>query len=103
VAHSARLNPKASLTFVSGVYSRRPVADAVLQGAINAAIEALTRGLALELAGRQVRVNAVSPSTTATPLWDRLGTEGRRRKLESMAARLPVGHVAEPDDIAQAI
>lgn len=103
VGRSARLNPQASLTFVSGVYSQRPVPQAVLQGAINAALESLARGLALELAPHRVRVNTVSPSTTATPLWDRLGPEGRQAKFDAMAARLPVGRVADPDDIAQAI
>lgn len=103
VARSARIESGGSLTLVSGVYSQRPVVGAVLQGAINAALEALMRGLALELAAQRVRVNAVSPSTTATPLWDRLGTEGRERKFAEMAARLPVGQVAQPDDIAQAI
>lgn len=103
VARSARIAPQGSLTLVSGVYSQRPVVSAVLQGAINAALEALMRGLALELAPAQVRVNAVSPSTTATPLWDRLGPEGRQQKFDTMAARLPVGRVAAPDEIAQVI
>lgn len=103
VGRSARIAEGGSLSFVSGVYSQRPVPGAVLQGAINAAVESLARGLALELAPARVRVNTISPSTTATPLWDRLGPEGRRRKFETMAARLPVGRIAQSDDIAQAI
>ncbi len=98
-----RIERGGSLTFVSGVYAQRPNVNAVLQGAINAAIEGLMRGLALEFAPCGVRVNAVSPSTTATPLWDRLGAEGRKQKFAEMAQRLPVGKVATPDDIAQAI
>ncbi|CAN5380422.1 SDR family oxidoreductase [soil metagenome] len=101
VARHARLVDDGSLTFVSGVYSMRPNATAVLQGVINSALESLARGLALELA--PVRVNVVSPSTTATPLWDRLGPEGRQAKFEQMAARLPVGRIATADDIAEAI
>jgi NAD(P)-dependent dehydrogenase (short-subunit alcohol dehydrogenase family) len=91
-----------SLVFVSGVYSIRPSKAAVLQGAINAAVEALARGLALELAPL-VRVNTVSPSTTATPLWDRLGPAGKIQKFSDVGARLPVGTVAQPADIAEAI
>ena len=102
VARSARVQDGGSITFVSGVYSVRPVPSAVLQGAINAAIDALARGLALELAPR-VRVNVVSPSTTATSLWDRLGEDGRALKLAQVAARLPVARVAQPEDIASAI
>ncbi|MCZ2497796.1 SDR family oxidoreductase [Xylophilus sp. Kf1] len=102
VGRSAAVAEGGSLTFVSGVYAQRPVAGAVLQGAINAAVESLARGLALELAPA-VRVNTVSPTTTATPLWDRLGADGRAAKFADMSARLPLRRVAEPDDIARAI
>jgi NAD(P)-dependent dehydrogenase (short-subunit alcohol dehydrogenase family) len=102
VARHARVADGGSITFVSGVYAQRPQPDAVLQGALNAAVEALARGLALELAPA-VRVNTVSPSTTATPLWDKLGADGRAAKLATMRARLPLRRVAEPADIAQAI
>ena len=102
VGRSARVQPGGSITFVSGVYSVRPNRNAVLQGAINAAVDALARGLALEYAPA-VRVNTVSPSTTATPLWDRLGEAGRAAKMAEMRERLPLQRVAEPDDIAQAL
>ena len=92
VGRSARIVGGGSLTFVSGVYSVRPSATAVLQGAINAALEALARGLALELAPA-VRVNAVSPSTTETPLWDRLGGAGKADKFASHE-RAPAGAAA---------
>jgi NAD(P)-dependent dehydrogenase (short-subunit alcohol dehydrogenase family) len=98
----ARIGPGGSLTFVSGVYAQRPQPQAVLQGALNAALEALARGLALALAPA-VRVNTVSPSTTATPLWDKLGAAGREAKFDAMRARLPLQRVAEPQDIAEAI
>lgn len=102
VGRHARVREGGSITFVSGVYSQRPQASAVLQGALNAAVEALARGLALELAPA-VRVNTVSPSTTATPLWDKLGPAGRERKFDEMRQRLPLQRVAAPADIAQAI
>ena len=103
VGRSARVVRGGSLTLVSGAYAQRPNPAAVLQGAINAAVEGLMRGLALELAPDGVRVNAVSPSTTATPLWDRLGEAGRERKFAEMRERLPLNRVADPDDIARAI
>lgn len=101
VARSCRIRAGGSLTLVSGVFSVRPDRNAVLQGAINAALEGLMRGLALELA--PVRVNAVSPSVTDTPLWDKLDPDQRTRKFESYAARVPVGRIAAPDDVARAI
>src|SRR5690242_20681424 len=47
VARAARIRDGGSLTFISGFLSVRPSANSVLQGAINAALEALARGLAL--------------------------------------------------------
>ena len=49
-AEAAKLNDGDSLTFISGFGSHRPIPKAILQGALNAAIEGLVRGLALELA-----------------------------------------------------
>jgi NAD(P)-dependent dehydrogenase (short-subunit alcohol dehydrogenase family) len=98
----AKIRDGGAITFVSGVYSVSPNAKAVLTGAINAAIEAMARGLALELAPR-IRVNTVSPSTTDTPLWDALGESGRIEKMNTMRARLPLGFIAKPSDIAEAI
>jgi len=101
VARAARINDGGSLTLISGFLSERPSATAVLQGAINAALEALARGLALELA--PVRVNAVSPGMIETPIWDDLPREKRREMFESTAAQLPVRKIGQPDDIAKAV
>src|ERR1700731_4353436 len=100
VARAARINDGGSLTLISGFLSERPSATAVLQGAINAALEALARGLALELA--PVRVNAVSPGLIETSLWDSLPDERGKAMFESEATRLPVRRVGRPTDIANA-
>ena len=52
VARAAKVRNGGSLCFISGFRSVRPSANTVLQGAVNAALEALTRGLALEMAPR---------------------------------------------------
>jgi NAD(P)-dependent dehydrogenase (short-subunit alcohol dehydrogenase family) len=101
VARVAYINGGGSLTLVSGFLSERPSATAVLQGAINAALEALSRGLALELA--PVRVNAVSPGMIATPIWDDLPSEKRTGMFEATAAHLPVRKIGQPEDIANAV
>ncbi|KAB0676276.1 SDR family oxidoreductase [Aureimonas leprariae] len=101
VAKAARITDAGSLTFVSGFLSTRPSGASVLQGAINAALEALARGLALEKA--PVRVNTVSPGLIDTPLHARLGDADRAAMFERTAAKLPVRRVGQPDDVAQAI
>ncbi|WP_343614654.1 SDR family oxidoreductase [Novosphingobium sp.] len=101
VARAAKVNPGGSITLVSGFLSHRPSAGAVLQGAINAALEALGRGLALERA--PVRVNTVSPGLVNTPLWQGMSEEARDGMFERTAARLPAGRIGQPEDIASAI
>ncbi|MFJ3487329.1 SDR family oxidoreductase [Pseudomonas sp. NPDC090202] len=101
VAAAVQINAGGSLTFVSGFLSVRPSKASVLQGAINAALEALSRGLALELS--PVRVNTVSPGLIATPLWSKLSDDAPQAMYDSAAARLPAQVVGQPEDIANAI
>lgn len=101
VARLVPISAHGSLTLVSGFLGVRPSKASVLQGAINAALDALSRGLALELS--PVRVNTVSPGLIATPLWDKLDGAARKAMFENVAARLPAQRVGQPEDVAQAI
>lgn len=101
VARAAPFTEGGSLTMVSGFLSVRPSKASVLQGAINAALEALARGLALELS--PVRVNTVSPGLIATPLWSKLADDARQTMFDGAAARLPARRVGQPEDVANAI
>jgi NAD(P)-dependent dehydrogenase (short-subunit alcohol dehydrogenase family) len=101
VSRAAKIRDGGSLTLISGFLSVRPSAGAVLQGAINAALEALARGLALELA--PVRVNAVSPGLIATPLWSGMAEEERAAMFAGAAASLPARRVGQAEDVANAV
>jgi NAD(P)-dependent dehydrogenase (short-subunit alcohol dehydrogenase family) len=101
IARAAKVEHGGSITFVSGFLSRRPSASAVLQGAINAALEALGRGLALERA--PVRVNTVSPGLIDTPLWGGMRDADREAMFARTAEHLPARRIGQPEDIAQAI
>lgn len=101
VARYLQVRDSGSVTFVSGYLSVRPSKSSVLQGAINAAVEALARGLAIELS--PVRVNAVSPGLVATPLWDAVPEDTRLAMYKTAASRLPVRRVGQPEDVAGAI
>ncbi|WP_435136948.1 SDR family oxidoreductase [Actinacidiphila sp. bgisy144] len=101
LARSVRLRPGGSLTLVTGHLSVRPGPASALQSAVNGALEALVRALALELA--PIRVNAVSPGVLRTPLWDSLPEEERTRMFTSAAQRLPAGRAGEASDVADAI
>lgn len=95
------LSGEGSITFVSGIAAYRPAARGSVVAAVNAALEGLVRALAIELA--PIRVNAVSPGWVNTPIWSSVAGDRKDDMLSAMAARLPVGRVGDPEDIADAI
>ena len=101
VARFAEIRPGGSLTLVSGYLSTRPRPGAAIVGAVNGALESLTKSLALELA--PIRVNVVSPGPIDTPIRASMPEAVRRDMLAKTAASLPVGRVGESEDIAQQI
>lgn len=98
IARAAKLVEQGSLTLVSGFLAIRPKKGAAIQGAINAALEGLTRGLALEFA--PARVNCVSPGLVMTEMYDGLAGDARQSMFDGAAQRLPVGRVGTPAHIA---
>ena len=64
-----------------------------------AAVEGMTRALALDLA--PIRVNAVAPGLIDTPLWDAFGSQ--REAIIASTAGLPVGRVGRPEEVASAV
>jgi NAD(P)-dependent dehydrogenase (short-subunit alcohol dehydrogenase family) len=68
--------------------------------AAKAAVDALTTGLAKELAADQIRVNAVAPGTIRTDIHAAAGDPGR---ADRVAGKIPLGRAGEPDEVASAI
>ncbi len=101
VARMARVAPGGSFVFVSGFLSRRPKPNMVLVGAINAALETLAQGLALEMA--PVRFNVVSPGIIDTPTRAAMPDDARKAMLENVAKSLPVKRVGLAEDCADQI
>lgn len=97
-----RARPKmagGSITLMSGLYANRPAPGAALGAAAVAAIDGMTRALALDLA--PIRVNAVAPGLIDTPLWDSFGPQ--RDAILAQATALPVGRIGRPDEVAAAV
>lgn len=80
------------------IYGERPLAGYLLYSVSKAALQMLTRGLALELAPK-IRVNGVSPGAI---LWPEDAAEMSEQEKERLLSDLPMGRLGEPDDIAKA-
>jgi len=94
------IRPGGSIVFTSGIAGQRPRAGWALGASICSAMEGLTRALAVELA--PIRVNIVSPGVVRTPLWGGMTDEDRENLYRQTAAALPVGHVGDAAEIAEA-
>jgi NAD(P)-dependent dehydrogenase (short-subunit alcohol dehydrogenase family) len=64
-------------------------------------MEALARGLVLELAPR--RVNTLSPGTTDTPLLARTLGEGRDAYVAALREKLPLHRLGTPEEVGAAV
>ena len=96
------LSKDGSLTFFSGAASQRGTPGLAAGSAINAAIEALGRTLAVELA--PIRVNTVSPGLIATPVWDTImPAEKKASFFKDVSAKLPVKRIGTPEEVAHSV
>lgn len=92
---------QASITLTGAISAHAAMPGTAGIGAVNAAVEALVRPLAVELAPR--RVNAVSPGLVDTPWWDALPAQARAGYFAAAEKGLPVRHVSSADEIAEAV
>jgi enoyl-[acyl-carrier protein] reductase III len=90
-----------SIIAVSSLGSVRVLDDYVLVGVSKAAIEALVRYLAVELAPRGIRVNAVSAGLVETGALDHFPR--REEMVAYYRGRTPAGRLVEPREVASAV
>lgn len=86
---------------VSSVHALATTDNASAYAAAKAGLVGLTRATALELAPLKIRVNAVLPGAVDTPML-RSGV-GQVERVQRIADHTPLGRVAEPSEIAEAI
>jgi len=93
-----------SIVSITSAGSVRVLPDYVVVGASKAALESLTRYLAVELAPKNIVVNAVSPGlvmTDAITHFDAINTEAGI--IEKAIANTPAGRLVTPEDVAEVV
>jgi len=102
---SRALAPKmrrgSSIIGISSLGSTRVLENYVLVGVSKAALEAVVRYLAVELAPRGIRVNAVSAGVVETGALEFF--PNREKMIAEGLQRTPAGRLVEPDDVADAV
>ncbi|MCH4246600.1 MAG: SDR family oxidoreductase [Acinetobacter populi] len=98
-AFASHIGTGGSLTFTAGSGGKPYNASGAIIG--NQNIRLLVQGLAVELAPN-IRVNAVSPTWTETPLWRDLPSEQVEAIKTTQAAQIPLKRTAKIEEVASA-
>jgi NAD(P)-dependent dehydrogenase (short-subunit alcohol dehydrogenase family) len=86
----------------TSVAGQKGLAHAAAYAATKAALRAVVRGAATELAERNIRVNAISPGPIETPIFGKLGlsTAAAEEFLKGAASQVPLKRIGSADEIA---
>jgi len=95
---SGKMARRGSLTFMGGTGGRRVTKDLGIVSAATAALPPFTAALALELA--PIRVNLIAAGFVDTPLSAALLGDGLDQRRAELRAKLPIGRVVGPADVA---
>jgi enoyl-[acyl-carrier protein] reductase III len=100
-AAAPQMQPGSSIVGVSSLGSVRVLENYSLVGTSKAALESMVRYLAVELAPRGIRVNAVSAGVVETEALDHF--PNKETMLRAARERTPADRMVEPGDVADAV
>jgi NAD(P)-dependent dehydrogenase (short-subunit alcohol dehydrogenase family) len=92
-------NANGSVVNISSIHSTLTKPGFVCYATSKAALSGLTKSAAVELGGK-VRVNAINPAATATPMLA-AGFKDKESALRELGSMHPLGRIAEPEEIAR--
>ncbi|MEV6443107.1 SDR family NAD(P)-dependent oxidoreductase [Amycolatopsis sp. NPDC051716] len=100
-AHMAAAGTRGAIVNISSIGARQPTPGLGHYEATKAAVDALTRSAALELAPHGIRVNAVAPGPVLTPMTAGFAADTAARA--AWEARIPLGRIAAVEDVVPAV
>lgn len=102
----ARQGKTGAIVNIGSMWARQAIAatPSSAYSMAKAGLHSLTQHLAMELAGKGIRVNAVSPAVVATPIYEGfIPKEEVHGALQGFNGFHPIGRVGTPDDVAEAV
>ncbi|XP_060660561.1 L-xylulose reductase-like [Drosophila nasuta] len=96
-----KLRESSSIVNVSSLASSRSFDGHAAYGASKAALDSLTKSLALELAPHKIRVNSVNPTVVMTPMGIKIWSDPA--KSEPLLERIPLSRFGEVDEVVETI
>jgi NAD(P)-dependent dehydrogenase (short-subunit alcohol dehydrogenase family) len=99
------LNERASVIFLSSINAYNAMANTAVYTASKAALNAIAKVAAIELAPKGIRVNTVCPGPISTPLWSKvgLGAEELNQVATLIQGKVPLKKFGTPEEIAKAV
>jgi NAD(P)-dependent dehydrogenase (short-subunit alcohol dehydrogenase family) len=95
-----KLKEASSVVFISSIAATVASFGNISYMASKGAINSLSRGMALELAAKQIRVNTVQPALIQTNLTDKALSE---EDLKNYLLKFPLGRFGKPEEVAYAV
>lgn len=98
------LGAGSSIILTASTVSVKGTANFSVYSASKAAVRNFARSWALDLKGRGIRVNVVSPGPVKTPgLGELVAEEERHGLFDALAAQVPLGRIGEPAEVGKAV
>jgi len=99
------LKDGASIILNTSVVSHEGVVNGTVYAATKAALRSMTRSIAAELVGRNIRVNAVAPGPIETPIFERTGLpkDAVDEFTKGLIDSVPMKRLGRPDEVAAAV
>ena len=99
------LNDGASIIYNTSISNVKGMPGMSVYAATKAGLRSLVRTLTVELAGRKIRVNAISPGPIETPIWGKMDLPEQAIKDfgDSILKQVPLGRMGKPAEVANAV
>lgn len=96
-------NEQASIIVTTSIVNQMGTPGFSVYGACKSALRSLVQTLGLELIGRGIRINAISPGPIDTPIFDRFGLPAAVAQTvkEDIACKSPIKRFGEPEEVAK--